>query len=164
MVGMNYGPDDIDIINEALQLHPDVNDLVAAVKAVTAVAEFPIASRSELEEQLATRRGGGDQEQLPGEVSQLLEAAVSGMPAFYFPIASRRDLVAKLVEFARGSSAGLEPGPREARGSPGVVGLAPVVRHIRPEDVKEGPLGPTESPPRAEPVSSQLDWPAVIRR
>jgi hypothetical protein len=160
---MGYEPDDLDVINELVRLHPAVNELLVAVKSVAAATQFPIESRGELAEALA-RRPGGEEPQHPSEASRLLSAITSEMPAYYFPIVSRRDLTAKLVEFDGLRRARPETAAAQPAGPSAAAGVDQAIRLIRPDDVKESPLGPTDSPPRSEPMSAQLEWPSVGRR
>ena len=160
---MGYEADDLDVINELVRLHPAVNKLLVAVKRIAAATQFPIESRGELAEAL-TRRPGGEEPQHPGEASRLLSAVTSDMPAYYFPIVSRRDLTAKLVEFASLRRTRPEIAATQPAGPSAAAGVDQAIRLIGPDDVKESLLGPTDSPPRSEPMSAQLEWPSVSRR
>lgn len=156
---MGYEPNDLDVINELVRVHPEVNELIAAVKAVMAATEFPIESRGELAEALALQRTGEEPRRV-GEGFRLLSVITSDMPAFYFPIVSRKDLIAKVVEFGGRRPADAETAVQPRAAPFAAAGAREPVRLIRPEDVKEGPLGPTDSPQRAEPISAQLEWPS----
>jgi len=156
---MGFEPDDLDVINELVRVHPELNELLAAVKSVTDAMGFPIESRGELAEALARRRKDEESWRI-GEGSGFLSTVMYDMPAFYFPIVSRKDLIAKLVEFRSQRFAGPQMADQRRAGQFAAGIAREAVRLIRPEDVKEGPLGPTDSPVRPEPMSAQLEWPS----
>jgi hypothetical protein len=154
---MQYNSKDLDVINKVLRFYPDVDELVAIIKRVSKAKKFPLNSRPELMNILATEKEPAGKEKEEGPTAAGVRRSISLLPAYYFPIASADDLIAKLVEFRAGvAPVGGGLGPFEEVASLGAA--APVV--TSQEGLRAPPPPEPPSPPLPlEPASTRLERP-----
>ena len=93
-----YGPQDLDLINQVLQQHPEVDEVIRALKTISSKGKYPIQSFDDL---AASLGGPKDSVTFRGQ-SLTVEQLRSLIPSYYFPINSQQDLIAKIGD-VRGS-------------------------------------------------------------
>lgn len=107
--------DDLSLVNRVLRQHPDVEEIVRAVKQVSANAKYPINTFDEL----AKAMGGEDATVTFRGRSMKVAEARRFIPAYYFPIGSEDDLVAKISDLQERARVGAPPAPVDI--SPGLT-------------------------------------------
>jgi hypothetical protein len=105
--------DDLTLVSKILQLHPEVEEVIRAVRQVSAGAKYPIQSFDELAQAL-----GGDQGTVTFRGQQMRVGDIRRLiPAYYFPIGSEQDLIAKVSDLQSRAGGGQQ--------QPGDVNKAP---------------------------------------
>lgn len=106
--------DDLTLVSKILQMHPEVDEVIRAVRQVSARAKYPIQSFDELSHAM-----GGDEAAVTFRGQQMAVRDIRRLiPAYYFPIGSEQDLIAKVSDLQ--SRTGQREPPADVHRAPNI--------------------------------------------